>query len=119
MVLLVCTPRLFALTSEELVSMCRAAKVDKTTGVEKYDLQGCNGYVLGAFDMMMNVQGRIDKKTSKLINPQFICMPDGGVDTHELVLVFLKYMDDHPAQLHFPASITVNNAVNAAFHCPK
>jgi hypothetical protein len=108
----------FGMTSSDLVQRCRGAKMQYMNDGEVGDLQFCEGYVLGITDTELMHQTEVDKTTLKPLHKKFVCMDD-SIPVTELVLVYLKYMDDHPALLHTDAEMTVWNAINAAYHCPK
>jgi len=40
-----------------------------------------------------------------------------GVTVGQVMLVFLKYVDNHPEELHLPAAVVVSRAMLAAFPC--
>jgi hypothetical protein len=108
----------FGMTSSDLVQRCRGVKMQYMSDGEMADLYFCEGYVLGITDTELMHQMEVDKTTLKPLHKKFVCMDD-SIPVTELVLVYLKYMDDHPAMLHTDAEVTVWNAINAAYHCPK
>ena len=108
----------FGMTAADLVQRCRGAKMQYMNAEEMGDLQLCEGYVLGVTDVQLGQQSMVDKNTLKPVNKKFVCVDD-SIPATELVLVYLKYMDDHPADLHKDAVFTVWNAINQAYHCPK
>ena len=108
----------FGMTAADLVQRCRGAKMQYMNDGEMADLQFCDGYVLGITDTELLHQMEVDKNTLKPLHKKSVCMDD-AIPVTELVLVYLKYMDDHPAELHTEAALTVWNAINAAYHCPK
>lgn len=72
----------------------------------------------GFVDEMINEQNMIDAVTKKPLSKRFVCFPTTGIPSAELILVFLKFMDDHPEQLHEDVTTTVYNSINKAYHCP-
>jgi Rap1a immunity proteins len=78
------------------------------------DAQLCIGYVTGAIDTY-----EVERTTESLKNPgKSVCVPS-DVRSTQLVRVSMKYADDHPEELHFPAPMVVWNAMLTAFPCPK
>ena len=110
-------PECHALKSESLVSYCQVAKKTVMIDAEMIQFQFCNGYIQGISDAMQMQQAEIDAK-GRLIHKQTFCLPD-EVTTTELALVYLKYMDGHPEKLHEDAFVTLWNALNDAYRCPR
>jgi hypothetical protein len=110
-------PECRALKSESLVSYCQVAKKTVMTDAEMIQFQFCNGYIQGISDAMQMQQAEIDAK-GRLIHKQTYCLPD-EVTTTELALVYLKYMDGHPEKLHEDSFVTLWNALNDAYRCPR
>jgi hypothetical protein len=46
-----------------------------------------------------------------------VCMPE-GVTYGQMVKVVVKYLNDHPEELHHPAALLTLNALIGAFPCP-
>jgi hypothetical protein len=84
------------LKSESLLSYCQVAKKTVWTDNEMIQLQFCNGYIQGISDAIQ--------------------LNEAMVDAHGR-LVYLKYMDAHPEELHEEASVTVWNALTDAYRC--
>jgi hypothetical protein len=68
---------------------------------------GCVGYVLGVVDGYNDAADH-----------DFLCAPADST-AEQLGLVTLKYLHEHPEELHKPASDLIVKAVRAAFPCPK
>jgi hypothetical protein len=86
-----------AMTGNELKRNCG------DTGA-KYGL--CVGFVVGVVDGVL-----IDSPPDSII-----CVPD-GVSHGQMKDIVLKYMNDNPANLHFPAALLVFFALGEAFPC--
>ena len=72
----------------------------------------CVRYVEGAMDAYDTMQGLSWSNPSK-----WICAPD-NMQVEQAVRVFLKYADNHPEDLHYPAANVVWLAMHDAFPCP-
>jgi hypothetical protein len=66
---------------------------------------GCEAYILGVTD----AQVMIFRKSP--------CLPQ-GVTATQILAVVRKYLSDHPAELHGPASELVLKSLENAFQCP-
>lgn len=67
----------------------------------------CRGYVAGAVDQMVG----LSVQTTTVY-----CIPSNA-DNDQLVRVVLKYLNDNPATLNYPAGALVAKAIIAAFPC--
>ena len=104
------------LKSESLLSYCQVAKKTVWTDNEMIQLQFCNGYTQGISDAIQLNEAMVDAH-GRLLHKQTFCLPDDGISTTEAALVYLKYMDAHPEELHEEASVTVWNALTDAYRC--
>lgn len=101
-------------TTDGLASSCRlyaqltARQSVPALNSDKYTQVGfCVGYMAG-FAHALSLAGSSD-----------ICLPD-GINLSDAVKSFLKYVDDHPQELHLSAKLTVANSLKNAFPCkPK
>lgn len=92
-------------TGNDILSMCK----DPSATLEWKELAGdqsCLNYIMGVFDGY--------EVTSK----GGICRPE-GVTFGQVELVVLKYVKDHPEELHEPAAALVLLALKNAFPCSK
>ena len=71
----------------------------------------CLGYVLGAKDSF-EFAAKVHHVT-----PDF-CIPD-GVTNGQVVKVVVKYLNNHPEDLHYSAESLVVYALGAAFRCAE
>lgn len=69
----------------------------------------CYGYLKGIAEMQMVIQ-----ETPRLIA---YCVPE-GVTMSQIKSIVLKYVQDHPEDLHYPSIGLVIVALNKAFPCP-
>ena len=67
----------------------------------------CRDYVAGAVDQMVG----LSVQTTTVY-----CIPSNA-DNDQLVRVVLKYLNDNPATLNYPAAALVAKAIIAAFPC--
>ena len=79
--------------------------------------QFCNGYVQGFVDAMRIEESLVDPKTMKAQLKKTICLPKSEVSTNELMLVFVKFTEDHPKLLHEDVSTVLHNALVKAYPC--
>ena len=70
----------------------------------------CSGYIMAISDLHSTMLG-----WSYLDEPHF-CQPNGAA-SGQLVKVVIKYLNEHPEQLHHSASGLVTNALHYAFPC--
>jgi hypothetical protein len=70
----------------------------------------CLGYINGSLDMTRGL--------NKMFNGQIVCEPP-GVTGEQLIAMAIKYLSDHPEELHFSAASLVLNMYTKAFPCKK
>jgi hypothetical protein len=73
-------------------------------------LLSCSRYIDGILDMqsvMIGLGGA---------SPLF-CLPNSGVSVDDATKVFIEWANEHPAELHKPARVSIVVALNAAFPC--
>jgi hypothetical protein len=63
------------------------------------------------------IDGVIDSQTMQGRAPSF-CLPQKG-SNGQYVQVFLKYLDNHPQELHKPAALLLVESLVKAFPCGK
>lgn len=104
-------------TAVDLSRSCKAfIRLVDPSGEKIYsdikDADLCADYVEGAMDAYDTVQGLSWSNPSK-----WICAPD-HMQVEQAVRVFLKYADNHPEGLRYPAANVVWLALHDAFPCP-
>ena len=77
------------------------------------DSSQCVGYMQGALDIF-----EATKAWNWSPNAGSICVPQ-EVSTEEAIRVFLKYMDEHPEELHFAAAAELQTALHTVFPCKQ
>lgn len=70
----------------------------------------CMGYIGGTLDMVHGVDKSLKVRTA--------CEP-ASVTGDQLIAMVIKYLDDHPEQLHLVAASLIWNMYTKAFPCPK
>jgi hypothetical protein len=74
----------------------------------------CLGFVNGIMQMSLDESVRVGSKTHA---ESLACSPQEGITTGQAVRVVIKYLHDHPEQLHRDAHILVVEALRIAFPC--
>ena len=85
----------YYIEGNELLAWCEA------------DNDACPGYIMG-IDDSHTAYLQVDS-----MEPKF-CIPE-GVRANQLVKIAVKFLNDHPEDLHYPASIQVITALFEAF----
>ena len=70
----------------------------------------CLGYTGGVIDTHENWQVFAERET--------FCLPDQA-EVDQLIRVAMKYLEDHPAQLHYNAAYALQVALREAFPCTE
>lgn len=89
----------------------RISDGDKDVSVED-SLKGlvCSGYMQGFVDAY--------RLTDKLQGGKtLICLPEQGIETEQAVRIIVKWLRDHPDQLHQTARVSAFVALAQAFSC--
>ncbi len=104
------------LSTSELASKCRVS-INITDGVipavSALQFQSgafCDGYFLGFASGIQIMKYMNDSMTSR------VCLP-GNSEVGQWERVFLKYIDQHPEELHLPMTIVVWSSLAEAFPC--
>ena len=74
-----------------------------------YDVLICIGYIAGISDLNALNRG--------VFGRSFFCFPGAGLSAEQQVLVVVKWMRDHPEQLHESRRMAVVGAFAQAFPC--
>jgi hypothetical protein len=106
---------------EQLVTSCRALDdVERSVGstlpmkdlLEQFKKSGtCMGFIQGVIDS--DTIAHTDKNGHPVGR---LCAP-AEASKRQLAKIVVKYGDDHPQQLHFPAAVIVLLAMKDAFPC--
>lgn len=86
----------------------------------------CLGFISGVMGTLYawQLQGEIarkgDNSTWSLIasGAPYYCPPD-GINLGQSQQIVVKWLNEHPEQLHLPASDLVRRALESAFPCPR
>ena len=92
-------------SAEELLTQCTS------TDSEVFKL-ACASYMHGFGDAVA-VLASIDSASSR------VCLPKDGISADQLRRIVVKWLEDHPKELHAPASFEVLIALVDAFPCKK
>jgi hypothetical protein len=110
-------------TGADIMSKCKQAvrDVDNDTSVDKppvksFDVGFCFGFIDGA-NSTQQVWTASDK-TNHRNHAMGYCFSD-AVTNGQMLRVFVKYLDDHPKELHEPAALLYIEAMRRAFPCGK
>ena len=82
----------------------------------------CTGFIWGVADgllLITHTEALAAQTNIKTINSgpdPIICVPD-GISPRDLTDIVLKYMNDNPANMYFPAGLLVYYALGEAFPC--
>lgn len=101
-----------ALPGSMFLSDCIAAlkPIGEIKDSEYMNVGHCLGYVGGFKDAHV---------IGKAVMPLHRFCPPNGVDTGQLTRVFVKYLQDHPEQLHLDAGLLLWFALEKAFPCDE
>lgn len=103
--------------TDKLIEYCKIVASGESfgspPGPEQYLKAQRYGLCLGYFQAFI-------ERTLDTLPPhsQLLCLPDSVKNT-ELILVYIKYIDDNPNQIHKPASITLLDSLVKAYPCTK
>jgi hypothetical protein len=105
-------------TAETLDEKCKAVDKAAPTVQDGYDYQYCGGYLMGVIDHIDFDQHKIDGN-GKPLQKTPLCLPDNWT-IREAILVYRKFVKEHPEQLHLPAAVVTFNAFGDVYYCrPK
>lgn len=111
---------LHAMTTESLVNRCKVTRQKYMSNDEMMSYMYCTGYISGYTQAVDELENAVDMNLKPIAKHKYLCLPVGAeISADELVLVFLKYTDDHPEQLHADASMVLHNAMVLAYPCNK
>lgn len=89
----------------------------KCNGTAKDEVQAalgklyCIGYISGLIDG--------HQITSNILKPEkkFLCLPKDGISNDQAVRIVVKWLNEHPEELHQTARVAVLVALRNAFPC--
>lgn len=99
-------------TGEGILQKCKGISSKPTA----FDDGFCAGYIEGvlATVYMWEANDEVAKRTHD--SDVKFCIPD-TVTNGQIILVFMKYLEDHPEELHRPANTLFVIAMRKAFPC--
>ena len=109
-------------TGNELLNACEAF-VEGPESISNASLQAkidwvsesefCYGYIRG----MVEWNGFYEKYLENVIFKPIFCIGDNQVEIIQLVQIAIKYMNDHPDELHKKGLTILESAFSQAFPC--
>jgi Rap1a immunity proteins len=98
-----------ATSGEELLQKCKTESANYGSGF-------CHGFIAAVLDTltMWEASDSYEKRTHD--KDVRFCLP-AEVTNGQIVLVFVKYLEDHPEKLHMPANLLLVEALRKAFPC--
>lgn len=95
----------------KLISQCSDAihAFDTGTVRDAHNIAACAGYIEGIVDTLRTLE-----KNQTLLS---VCWPEQPISTAQVVRVVYKYLQENPAQLHFPKAYLVFGAIEKGFPC--
>jgi hypothetical protein len=99
-------------TGYDLLRLCDGKPDAPETRGERIGQLTCKAYLHGFLDSYLLM--------SEWWKPhrQFICLPAQGVQAGQVLHVLLKWLKDHPGELHHMSSLVVFLALKETFPCP-
>jgi len=88
--------------------------IDSGTDSPSYASGVCIGFVSGVLES--HTLWMVVDAAQKRTHPTSFCIPDEVTET-QILRVFLKYLDEHPEKLHYPAVVMLIESVRHAFPC--
>jgi hypothetical protein len=108
------------ITGSDIISKCKQAiaSADSLTpaSISHFDAGFCSGFMAGVNEdqVMWQASDKMDHRDHLLS----YCFPDASTNG-QLLRVFVKYLDDHPEELHESAAFLYLKAMHRAFPCGK
>jgi len=92
---------LYAKRSDEFLRQCEDQK-------EYIDMAYCYGFIRGTIGAAITLSPDFNN---------FFCGPKEDLSNDQMVKIFIKWMNDHPENLHQEATVSVVNSLLAAYPC--
>jgi Rap1a immunity proteins len=109
------TARAQATTGQQIQNQCKAL-VGTRNPSDAFDGGFCPGFIDGVINSQSMWEA--NDKLLRRNHPQSFCLPQEGTNG-EYLQVFVKYLDDHPEELHKPAALLLVQSLIKAFPCGK
>lgn len=109
-------------TGKDLLNACEALiegpeSISNASLQEKLDWvsesEFCYGYIRG----LVEWNGYYEKWLENVIYKPIFCIGDNQVEINQLVQIAIKYMNDHPEELHKKGIAILDSAFSQAFPC--
>lgn len=109
-------------TGNDLLHACEALiespeNISNSSLQEKLDWvsqsEFCYGYIRG----LMEWNSYYEKWLENVLFKPIFCIGDNPVEVNQLVQIAIKYMNDHPEELHKKGTTILDSAFSQAFPC--
>jgi Rap1a immunity proteins len=100
-----------------LLNICQSVEKAELSDTDAFNLQFCYGYIQGVIDSDGTWQGIMSYDKNHSHDKLRYCLPEDGFLFTQVARVVVKYMKDHPEDLHWAASVLVHNAFVMGFPC--
>jgi hypothetical protein len=101
-----------------LLSFCQSVEKAELTDTDAIALQFCYGYIQGVIDGDGIWQGMMSYDKNHTHDKAKYCLPEEGFLYMQVARVVVKFLKEHPENLHWAGSVLVHNAFVKAFPCP-
>lgn len=119
-VLLLAEAALASPTGNDVLNKCQTAvRWFDNNGApvsELMDVGWCQGWVRAALDLTRSYNDWTDSAKQKPTVLQF-CLPESGIPVIQAIRVVVKYLQEHPDQLHEDAMVLTIAALKGSFPC--
>jgi hypothetical protein len=105
-----------SLLLEECQVAARYTEATQMTNDQYADAAHCLGYLNGIMDAYADWDTVNTRRHAN--NPSPACLPS-NINTQELAMVVVKFLNDHPDKLHDPYYDLVTIALSEAYPCEK
>ncbi len=96
--------------TDELLWMCEGRASE--SGIPEIDILRCATYLDGMLDLNAVIQ-------SHAPGAALFCPPEGGISLDQARLIFVKWVREHPEDLHTTARVSAVLALAEAFPCQR
>jgi hypothetical protein len=109
----------FCTDGNALLHNCQTIEKAELTDSDAFFLQFCYGYIQAVIDGETVSRGVRSADKSHVYDKSKFCLPESGILYVQLARVVVKYLKEHPEELHWTASALVHSALVKGFSCLK
>lgn len=109
--------RAFATDGNNLLAVCSAVEIPSPSAINAQDISYCYGFIAGALETNYDWQSMVSHDGNHSYDAGKLCVPGRTVTSIQSARIVLKYLRDHPENLHYSGSVIVHNAFHGAFSC--